>query len=39
MLALMVEHHAGIPIVMTPLSGNRRDVQALGEAVRAPVHQ
>jgi len=39
MLELMVEHHAGIPILMKPLSGNSRDVQEFGEAVRAHVHQ
>jgi transposase len=39
MLELMVERHAGIPIVMKPLSGNSRDAQDGGEAVRAHVHQ
>jgi transposase len=39
MLALMVEHQAGIPILMKPRSGNSRDAQDVGEAVRAPMHQ
>jgi len=39
MLELMVEHQAGIPILMKPLSGNSRDAQDCGEAVRAHVHQ
>ena len=39
MLELMVEHQAGIPILMKPLSGNSRDAQDFGEAVRAHVNQ
>jgi transposase len=39
MVELMVEHHAGMPILMQPLSGHSRDVQEFGAAVRAPVHQ
>jgi transposase len=39
MLELMVEHQAGIPILMKPLSGNSRDAQDFGAAVRAHVHQ
>jgi transposase len=39
MLELMVEHHAGIPILMKPLSGHSSDAQDFGEAVRAHVHQ
>ena len=39
MLELMVEHQAGIPILMKPLSGNSSDAQDFGEAVRAHVHQ
>jgi transposase len=39
MVELMVEHHAGIPLLMTPLSGNSRDTQECGEAVRLHVHQ
>jgi transposase len=38
MLELMVEHHAGIPILMKPLSGNSSDAQDFGEAVRAHVN-
>jgi len=38
-LDLMVEHQAGIPLLMKPLSGNSRDAQDFGEAVRAHVHQ
>jgi transposase len=39
MLELMVEHQAGIPILMQPLSGHSRDAQDFGEAVRAHMHQ
>jgi transposase len=39
MLELIVEHQAGIPVLMTPLSGNSRDVQDFGEVVRAHVQQ
>jgi transposase len=41
MLALMVEHQAGIPILMTPLSGNSSDPQTFGQAICAhiePLH-
>jgi transposase len=31
MWELMVEHQAGLPILMQPLSGNSRDAQAFGE--------
>jgi transposase len=34
MLALIVEHHAGIPVLMNPLSGNSRDAPAFGQIVR-----
>jgi transposase len=34
MLALMVEHQAGIPVLMQPLSGNRSDAQACGQMIR-----
>jgi transposase len=37
MLALMVEHQAGIPILMTALSGNSRDPQTFGQAIRAHI--
>jgi transposase len=39
MLELIVEHQAGIPILMKPLSGNSRDAQDFGEAIRTHVHQ
>ena len=39
MLELIVEHQAGIPILMTPLSGNSSDAQDFGEVVRAHVQQ
>ena len=39
MLELMVEHQAGIPILMTPLSGNSSDTQDFGEAIRAHLQQ
>ena len=39
MLELMVEHQAGIPLLMPPLSGNSSDTQQFGEAVRLHVQQ
>jgi transposase len=39
MLELMVEHQAGIPLLMQPLSGNSSDTQGFGEAVRLHVQQ
>jgi transposase len=39
MLELMVEHQAGIPILMKPLSGNSSEAQDFGAAVRAHVYQ
>jgi transposase len=39
MLELIVEHQAGIPVLMTPLSGNSSDAQDFGEVVRAHVQQ
>jgi transposase len=41
MLALMVEHQAGIPVLMKPLSGNSSDAPEFGQIVRdhlAPLH-
>jgi transposase len=35
MLELIVEHQAGIPILMKPLSGNSRDAHDVGEVVCA----
>jgi len=37
MLELMVEHQAGIPLLMKPLSGHRSDPQGFGETVRLHV--
>ena len=39
MLDLIVEHQAGIPVLMKPLSGNSRDVQALGQIVNEHIGQ
>jgi transposase len=39
MLELMVEHQAGIPLLMQPLSGNSSDPHGFGEAVRLHVNQ
>ena len=37
MVELMVEPQAGMPILLQPLSGNSRDAQDFGEAVRTPM--
>ena len=34
MLELIVEHQAGIPLLMQPLSGNSSDVQEFGQVIR-----
>jgi transposase len=39
MLELIVEHQAGIPVLMKPLSGNSSDAQDFGEVIHAHVHQ
>jgi transposase len=39
MLELMVEHQAGIPILMAPLSGNSSDPQTFGQVIRAHIDQ
>jgi transposase len=39
MLELVVEHQAGIPLRMQPLSGNSSDTHGFGQAVRLHVHQ
>jgi transposase len=39
MVELIVEHQAGSPVLMQPLSGNSRDAQDVGEVIRAHVHQ
>ena len=38
MLELIVEHQAGIPVLMKPLSGNSSDPQAFGQVIQCP-HQ
>lgn len=37
MLELIVEHQAGIPVLMQPLSGNSSDPQAFGQVIRAHI--
>ena len=39
LLALMVEHHAGIPVLMKPLRGNSRDAPEFGQVVQAHIAQ
>jgi transposase len=39
MLELIIEHQAGIPVLMKPLSGNRSDPQAFGQVIHAPIDQ
>jgi len=39
MLELLVEHQAGIPVLMKPLSGNRSDAPAFGHVIRAHIDQ
>jgi transposase len=39
MLELMVEHQAGMPVLMPPLSGNSRDVQEFGPVIKAYIAQ
>jgi transposase len=39
MLELMVEHHAGIPLLMKPLSGHSSEAHSFGELVRTPMDQ
>src|ERR671915_501670 len=39
MLELIVEHQAGIPVLMKPLSGNSSDAQEFGHVIRAHVEQ
>jgi transposase len=39
MLDLIVEHQAGIPVLMKPLSGNSSDVQDFGQVITAPMAQ
>jgi transposase len=39
MLELIVEHQAGIPVLMKPLSGNSSDAQGLGQVIREHIDQ
>ena len=39
MLQLIVEHQAGIPVLMKPLSGNSRDPQAFGQMIQVHIDQ
>lgn len=39
MLELIVEHQAGIPVLMKPLSGNSSDAQEFGQVIRAHIEQ
>jgi transposase len=39
MLELIVEHQAGIPVLMKPLSGNSNDAQAFGHLVKEHIAQ
>lgn len=38
-LELIVEHQAGIPVLMPPLSGNSRDAHEFGQVVKDPMAQ
>lgn len=38
-LEWIIEHQAGLPVLMKPLRGHRRDVQAFGQVVSAPMAQ
>ena len=39
MLELVVEHHAGMPVLMQPLRGNRSDSKAFGQVVSDHIAQ
>ena len=39
MLDLIVEHQAGIPVLMQPLSGNSSDAQAFGQVISDHIAQ
>lgn len=39
MLELVVEHQAGIPMLMQPLRGNSSDAKAFGQVVRDHIPQ
>jgi transposase len=38
MWALIVEHQAGLSLLMKPRRGNRRDAHACGEVIHRPIH-
>jgi transposase len=38
MLELIVEHQAGIPVLMKPLSGHRSDPQECGQVIHAHIN-
>jgi transposase len=38
-LELIVEHHAGIPVLMNPLSGNRHEAPAFGQIIQEHIAQ
>jgi transposase len=37
MLELIVEHQAGIPVLMQPLSGNSSEAPAFGQGIRSHI--
>ena len=39
MLELIIEHQAGIPVLMRPLSGNSSDAQEFGHVIRTHIEQ
>jgi transposase len=39
MLELIVEHQAGIPVLMQPLSGNSSDAKSFAQTVRDHIEQ
>jgi len=39
MLELIVEHQAGIPVLMKPLSGNSSDAQEFGSRIKEHIAQ
>jgi hypothetical protein len=39
MLELIIEHQAGIPLLMKPLSGNSTDAQEFGQVIHAHIDQ
>jgi transposase len=39
MLELVVEHQAGIPVLMQPLSGKSHDGKAFGQVISDPIAQ